>query len=115
MEAMGGGGFVETGWAANGAVSDRYDDLKPREKFRRAVVSKVGDEPSLRGFVIDGAQELAEAFGPWVSVVENIADRHAREMGKLFELSGAKRRLIEVIADLDGEMTHGKILVAAKV
>ena len=114
-----GGGFAEGGGVcgsgAAAAVEALDEDLEAREIFKRAVVAEVGDEPALGGLVIDGAEELAEALGTWVGVVEDVADRHARELGKLFELSGGKRRLIEVIADLDGEMTHGKILGAVKV
>lgn len=118
--AVDGGAFAEGGGVCCGggaaaAVKAMDEDLEAWEVFGRAVVAQISDEPALGGLVIDGAEELAEALGTWVGVVEDVADRHARELGKLFELPGAKRRLIEVIADLDGKVTHGKILGAAKV
>ena len=89
---IGGGGFAEGGGggvAAGAAAGCLYEDLEARKVFRGAIVAQVGDEPPLGGFVIDGAQELAKALGAWVGVVEDIANGHARKLGKLLKLASA--------------------------
>lgn len=89
---IGGGGFAEGGGGgvvAGAAAGCLNEDLEARQILRRAIVAQVGDQPALGGFVIDGAQELAEALGAWVGVVEDIANGHAWKLGKLLELASA--------------------------
>lgn len=89
---MGGCGFAQSGGGvvAAGAAAGCLDkDLEARKVFRRAIVAQVSNEPALGGVVIDGAEELPEALGAWVGVVENVANSHARKFGKLLELASA--------------------------
>lgn len=105
--AVGCGGFAQNGDVAAGAAAGCLDeDLEAREVFGRAVVAEVGNEPALGGFVIDGAEELAEALGTWVGVSHNVRECCTGDASAVFEVASGYARTLTVITNYDCKVTH---------